>query len=287
MGRSSPVHTFASPLISKKIPMKRLIAITALFSAALNLFAQPVNDIATRTVVRDKPVLAWDVPNERDILWQKRIWRVIDVREKMNLPFTYPEAPFFEILTKAALNGELTLYSTETEDFTYPLTEADLDQILHRYDTIEVWPLEGQFPTLKVVANDIFYEDIKRFRIKEMWYFDSKNSRLSVRILGIAPMQDVYDENGNFKYEKPMFWVNYPGARELLARETVYVTGNEAARMTWEDLFEMRLFSSYIYKEGNVRNNRLKDLYSGVDLLLEADKIKQEIFNYEHDLWEY
>jgi gliding motility associated protien GldN len=81
--------------------------------------------------------------------------------------------------------------------------------------------------------------------------------------------------------------MHFPSAREVLARETVFNTGNEAARMTWEDLFEMRVFSSYIYKEGNVRDNRLQDLCSGVDLLLEADKIKQEIFNYEHDLWSY
>jgi gliding motility associated protien GldN len=152
---------------------------------------------------------------------------------------------------------------------------------------VEVWPDDLLAPELTVIRNEIYYEDIKRFRVKEMWYFDSKNSKLNVRILGIAPMQDVYDENGNFKYEIPMFWVNYPSARKLLARETVFVTGNEAARMTWEDLFEMRMFSSYIYKEGNVRDARLKDLYSGVDLLLEADKIKQEIFNYEHDLWQY
>jgi hypothetical protein len=79
--------------------------------------------------------------------------------------------------------------------------------------------------------------------------------------------------------------VHFPSAREVLARETVFAEGNEASRMTWEDLFEMRKFSSYIYKDGNVRDNRLQDLYTGVDLLLEAEKIDQEIFNYEHDLW--
>ena len=73
----------------------------------------------------------------------------------------------------------------------------------------------------------------------------------------------------------------------MLSRELVFTEGNEAARMTWEDLFEMRKFSSYITKDGNVRDNRLQDLYTGVDLLLEAEKINLEIFNYEHDIWSY
>lgn len=267
--------------------MKKITALAVLLSTAQYLFAQPAHDIAYRSLVREKPLLAWEIPDERDLLWQKSIWRIVDVREKMNHPFTYPPKPFFEILTRGALNGELTVYSIETEDFTYPITPRELDQILHRYDTIEVWSDNAPSPALAVVQNSIFYEDIKRFRIKEIWYFDSKTSRLNVRITGIAPMVEVYDENGNFRYEKPLFWVSYANARSMLSKETAYITGNEAARISWEDLFEMRLFSSYIAKEGNVRDNRLQDLYSGIDLLLEADKIKQEIFNYEHDFWQY
>ena len=67
----------------------------------------------------------------------------------------------------------------------------------------------------------------------------------------------------------------------------VFNPGNDGDLGTWEDLFERRFFSSYIYKESNVYNRRIQDYLQGVDILLEADKIKQEIFNYEHDLWSY
>jgi len=110
---------------------------------------------------------------------------------------------------------------------------------------------------------------------------------MQVRILGIAPLLDVLDDNGNFKYEKPMFWVYYPEARQVLAREKVFTYGNDAAPITWEGLMEMRFFSSYIFKESNVHDRRLSEYVQGVDLLMEADKIKQTIFNFEHDLWEY
>lgn len=266
--------------------MRKTAFIVALCSAAQTLFAQPLDDIAYREVVSNKTVLAYRIPNERDIFWQKRIWRVIDVREKMNLPFVYPDAPFFDLIVRAAAAGEINLYSAETDDFSIPLTDADLSAALVRRDTVAVW-LDESNMSYQVVETAFNYEEVKRFRVKEIWYFDSNTSELKVRILGIAPMREMYTENGDFIGETPMFWVHYPTAREALARELVFNEGNEAARTTWEDLFEMRHFSSYITKEGNVRDNRLQDLYSGVDLLLEADKIKQDIFNYEHDLWSY
>lgn len=266
--------------------MKKLSALVALIGAALNLCAQPLDDIAFRKVVAEKPTLAYEVPNERDIFWQKRVWRVLDVREKINLPFTYPDAPFFDILTNAAEAGELTLYSGEKDDFSTPLSTEELNATIFRRDTVTVWPDETNFE-LRIVETKVFYEDIKRFRIKEIWYFDSKTAQLKVRILGIAPMKEKYSENGDFLGESPLFWVHMPSARGVLARENVFMEGNEAARMTWEDLFEMRKFSSYVYKDGNVQDNRLQDLYTGIDLLLEAEKIDQEIFNYEHDLWSY
>ena len=258
----------------------------ALICATSIIYGQPLNDITFRNIVPEKKMLAWDMPNERDILWQKTIWRVIDVREKMNLPFNYPVAPFFDILVNAAEAGEVTLYGAEIDDFSAPLSQEDLHKILFKKDTLPIW-VDQDSMDYTLVEEGVFYEDIKRYRIKEIWYFDTKYSQLKVRILGIAPLQEIYGEDGYFRYEKPLFWLHYPTSREMLARETVFIESNEASRMTWEDLFEMRLFSSYISKEGNVRNNRLEDLYSGVDLLLESEKIKQEIFNYEHDLWEY
>lgn len=250
------------------------------------LFAQPLNDIAHREVLSERQLLLHTIPNERDIFWQKRIWRVVDVREKINLPFTYPEAPFFDMLVQAANEGQINLYSPMKDDFSIEMSNEEMNETLFRKDTVPIWESETEM-SLQIVQTEIFYEDIKRFRIKEMWYFDSHDSQLKVRILGIAPLQEVYGDDGYFRYEKPLFWVHYPTSREVLAREQVFVESNEAARMTWEDLFEMRKFSSYITKEGNVRNNRLEEMYSGVDLLLESDKIKQDIFNYEHDLWSY
>lgn len=248
---------------------------------------RPLDDITDKRLTSDKRLLPYDHIREADIFWEKRIWRVIDIREKMNLPFAYPERPFFSILMDAATGGEITVYSTEDDKFSSRLTPDEVASMGATIDTVITFDPETYEEQMQVVRNDINPEDVKRFRMKEVWFFDEETSTLQVRVLGIAPLIDKTDENGNFLYEKPMFWVYYPEAREILSREKVFNVGNDASPITWEDLVEMRFFSSYIYKESNVRDRRIQDYLTGVDLLLEADKIKQEIFNFEHDLWSY
>ncbi|MEY3367325.1 MAG: hypothetical protein RI973_480 [Bacteroidota bacterium] len=248
---------------------------------------KPLDDIVEKRTIAEKRVLPYDHMREADIFWEKRIWRVIDIREKMNHPFAYPERRFFSILMEAAANGEISVYSTVDDKFTSLLTPDEVASMGASTDTVYIMDPETYEEQISITQNELDHSSITRFRLKEVWFFDEESSRLQVRILGIAPMQDVQDENGNFKYEQPMFWVYYPQIREILARERVFNVGNDASPMTWEDLMENRQFSSYIYKESNVRDRRLIDYVSGVDLLLEADKIKQEIFNFEHDLWSY
>lgn len=248
---------------------------------------QPLDDIVEKRTTVEKRLLPYDFVREADIFWEKRIWRVVDIREKMNLPFAYPERPFIRILMDAAVNGEITVYNTDNDKFTSPLAAGEVASIGASVDTVITFDPQTYEEQIQVVRNDFNPDDVKRFRLKEVWFFDKETSTMQVRILGIAPLLDVLDDQGNFRYEKPMFWVYYPEAREILSREKVFNIGNDASPMTWEDLMEMRYFSSYVYKESNVRDRRLQDYLTGVDLLLEAEKIKQEIFNFEHDLWSY
>lgn len=267
--------------------MKQLLfIIITLFSS--NISAQPLDDIVDRKILKERKVLAYAPLREADLLWEKRVWRIIDVREKMNLPFAYPEEPLFGILAKAALEGEIDLFSAEDDKFSYLMSDEEVRKVFYSSDTIEVYNPETYDPEYRVIENVVNFENIKRFRVKEVWYFDENLGKLSVRILGIAPLIEVFDENDNFKFERPMFWVHYPECRHLFARHEVVNSMNDASLNSWEDLFEMRMFSSYIYKSSNIRNDRIMDYAGGgLDQLLEADKIKKEIFNFEHDLWSY
>jgi gliding motility associated protien GldN len=250
----------------------------------------PLDDVVEKKLVTEKRLLPYAPVREADIMWEKRIWRVVDIREKMNLPFGYSQRPLFQILKEAAENGDITIYSTEDDKFTQPLSLEQVMAIGGSVDTIMVPNPDSQDPydlVAKIVKNDINFEEVKRYRLKEIWYFDKQYSRLQVRILGIAPIIDVNNDDGSFRYEQPLFWVYYPDARKLLANEKVFNSGNDATPLSWEDMFEMRYFTSYIYKESNVFDQRIQDYMSGLDILLESDRIKREIFNFEHDLWSY
>lgn len=251
------------------------------------LVQPPLDDIVEPTSTASKRIIPYETLREADIFWKKRIWRIIDIREKMNLSFGYPERPFINILIEAAKADENPMRVFQDEKFQLQLDTNQLNNVLFRQDTIEITDPETYETKLQIIRNDINPEDIQRYRIKEIWFFDKESSTMQVRILGIAPVIPVKADNGDLIGERAMFWVYYPEARGYLGRERVFSPYNDASPMTWEDLLEMRFFSSYIYKESNVKDLRLQDEYTGRELLMQAERIKSEIFNFEHDLWSY
>ena len=251
-----------------------------------------VDDIVSKRLVVENTVLPYEPIREADIAWQKKVWRVLDTREKMNLPFRYPEKPLFNVFREMIENGDITVF--EDEKFTTALTPEEVEKSLNRVDTSVIFDYDTYEEKVQVVKSEISWEDINRFRVKEIWFFDEESSRLRVRILGIAPERDVYDdETQEFKYSLPLFWIDYPEARSLLSKHRIFNENNDMAPMTWAALFESRFFSSVIYKSSNVLDLRVKDMFdaskenSNIDILLESKKIKAELFNFEHDFWTY
>lgn len=283
------------------MPAVRLWACTAcFFLGACLAYAQPpdpapseasgdfLDDFTTRAVIDERPTLSYAPVRESDILWETRIWRILDVREKMNLPFAYPEAPLAQILGEAALAGSLAVYDPEDDRFGRSLDQTALRDQLFRTDTLYVTDVETGEETVKIVRQAPDWNAVKRFRLKEAWFFDTRTGALRFRILGIAPLINVTNSEGDFLYERPLFWVHYPSARPLLARQKAYLHSNNlAATTTWEDLFEMRYFAATVYKENNVYDRRIQDYLAGVDALFEADRINDALFNREHDVWSW
>ena len=267
--------------------MIRLLTLSALLLCADFLTAQPLNDIVPRKTQLEKRVLQPQFLREADVFWSKRVWRVIDVREKQNLPFVYPQAPLYELLKTAIERNQLDAYATSDADFIDPLRGEALSRLFGTVDTVPIFDPNDYSESLRIVENEFGYEDIQRFRLEEVWFIDRRTSTLQVRILAISPLRDKKDDNGNFLYELPMFRVYFPDARALLARVPVFVPGNDSAAYSWDDLFQQRRFSSYVYKGSNIRDERLGDVYSGRDLLREAQQLETAIFNREQDLWSY
>ena len=129
---------------------------------------------------------------------------------------------------------------------------------------------------------------ISAYNIKEDWFFDKQRSVLDVRIIGMCPVQEVFDgQTGDYKGEKPLFWIYFPEARHIFANEVVFNRYSDSEKRTLEDIFWKRSFSSYIYKTSNVYDRQLNEYKSNLDLLLESKNIKEVVFNMEQDFWEY
>jgi gliding motility associated protien GldN len=252
---------------------------------ASNLNDIPRDGIYNKSTVASKQMLTYDHLREADVFWEKRIWRIIDVREKMNKHFTFPDAPFIKVLLDAATNGDISVYSAMDDKFSYKLASEEAANIGVTVDTIIVFDPLTLKEEEKIVRNELNWEDVKRFRVKEVWYMDKETSTMKVRILGIAPLIEVNDATDNFRYEQPLFWLYYPELRTVLNNEEVVNPMNDANPMSWDNIFEMRYFSSYVYKESNVQDRRLQDYKTGLDILLEAKKVEAAIFEFEEDIW--
>jgi gliding motility associated protien GldN len=260
--------------------------------------AQIVNGAYKQNDIYEKKPMPLVPVREADVFWQKTLWRVIDLREKMNIPLYYPTIPIADrsnlisLLLKGIESGQITPYDAQADDdFKIPMSFA---QVKARFGaearTEQKIDFETGEPISVTVQGEIRPTEIKQYMLKEQWYFDKQTSTLNVRILGICPIREYMregDTSGQPQRQK-VFWIYYPEARPLLATNVVQNPYNEARQQSFDDLFIKRMFNSYIVQESNIYNNReISSYLVGKDAMLESKRIEDEIFNYEQDLWEY
>ncbi len=243
--------------------------------------------------------LRWD-----DALFAEKVWRELDLREKMNQTFRYDATDdngsqmFISMLLKAVNSGQVTAFADDR--FTTPMTTQEIQQITSgKADTVPQYDVKDINKIIGYVVTRASFDpkSVMKLRIKEEWVFDREASRMFVRILGIAPLKTEYFQEGTGQSSgkergvSALFWVYYPDLRPTLAKYEVYNPKNMGqSRMTWEELFESRMFSSYITKStmDNPSNRNIRQYIKDPILaLLEGDNIKEKIFNYEQDLWSY
>lgn len=265
-----------------------------------------VDGIVRKQHIKAKKPLMPAYVREANVLWSKTVWRIIDLRQKQNLYLYYPTQDIDErkslarVLFDAVVDGEVTAYNPNSDnEFSTPMQpyeafgrirKADYpDQDYEPDSVVTTNPETGKEEVHYVVqtkADD--FTGIRQIKVKEVWFFDKRYGRMDVRILGLCPVSFM-ERQANQYVPFDLFWVYYPEAAGVLAHQEAYSYHNDAQRVSLRDKLETRQFDSYIFRESNVYNNRVITAITnlGIDQNMEAQRIQADIFQHEHDMWEY
>ncbi|WP_121924503.1 gliding motility protein GldN [Flavobacterium weaverense] len=250
----------------------------------------------------DKP-LAYGYVEDRDVLMGKTVWEIIDLSERINFALYFPidaanigpdRRSLYDVLTKAMKNGEITEVYTDSY-FNTKKSLQDIEGSLSRIDTTDAGREQinagKRVSEEYVLRQDLTAADVTQYKIKGYWYFDKRQSELKYRLLGICPVTpDVYSMNSEEKDYIELFWVFFPAARDVLHTAKAFNDKNSAMPISFDQILNSRRFNSVIYKEENVYGDRSIDEYmkdNAQNQLLESERVKDKIRNFESDMWNY
>jgi gliding motility associated protien GldN len=294
----------------KKITAALLILAATLPAVAQGTDATKLADQATwsgldlvykKEHIFNKKPIPYPAVREADIMWSKVVWRIIDLREKINQPLYFPTKAIgdrmnlIELLLQSIREGGLQAYAAPLDDPNEFKELISYDQIMENFDaqdrSIGVLNVETGLTDTTQIKGEMRTDEVLQVMVKEMWFFDRKRSVLDVRIIGICPIRvffEAEDVNKENLQRKKLFWVKYPEARPFLAQKEVFNVFNDSEMRSFDEIFYKRFFNGFIVQESNVYNNRIVADYAlGVESLQEAERIENLIFQFEHDLWEY
>ena len=267
-------------------------------------FPEEIGLKSTDQIIADneKP-LEYGYVDDRDILMGKMTWEIIDLSERINFPLYFPvdtanigsnRRSLYDVLTKAIRNGDITDVFSDSY-FNTKKTYKDIKASLTRIDTTDAGREQinaGQKISPEyIIKQDLTAQDVSQYKIKGYWYFDKRQSELKYRLLGICPVTpDVFTMNSDEKDYIELFWVFFPAARDILNEAKTFNDRNSAMSISFDQILNSRRFNGVIYQEENVYGDRsiasyMKD--NAQNQLLESERVKEKIRNFESDMWNY
>jgi len=284
-----------------------VFTVSGVFAQANILNAKSPDQIGVRTAAQkavdnDKP-LEYGYVDDRDVLFSKMTWERIILDERVNFPLYYPidtnnigsnRRSLYDVLMKNIKSGKIkNIY--DDSYFTTKRTLKDIEASLSKVDTTELGIEQinagEQLSAEYINKRDLNTADIVEYRIKGLWYFDKRQAELKYRLLGIAPVApDVNFIDSENPDLVELFWIFFPDSREVLHEAKAFNDENSSVPFSFDHILNSRRFNGFIYKEENVQGDRKINEYvseNALMQLLESERIKDKIRDFELDMWTY
>ena len=244
-----------------------------------------LSNFYTRVMSSTRKAIPYPHLRQSDVIWETCIWRTIDFREKFNQFFYFPKGEdslnnnqgrinLAYLIYRNAANGEFEIF--DDDELKIPVDWDIMYRKLNKADS---------------TTTDPVYDDYYKIHIKEYWYIDKQDTRMKVRIVALALVDENCKEiDGEMECNPTTrFWIpmNDMRVRNLFARTNAYDFYNNNAERSYDEVFISRYFDSFVTRETNVFNREIHDYLTGEDALLEAQTIEERIFDIESDMWEY
>lgn len=287
-----------------------VVAVNGLFAQANILNAKIPEEIGMKTeeqllLDNDEP-LEYGYVDDRDRLYSKMTWEKVVLDERVNFPLYYPvdtnnigpdRRSLFHVLWSAVKSGDIPKVYADSY-FSRERTPEELATSMKKIDTMDIgfdqFNADGFVDEEYILRRNIEAYDIKAYLVKGLWYFDKRQGEMKYRLLAIgpaAPDVNFIDSEDDANSEPiPLFWVFYPEARGLLHEAKAFNDKNSAMPISFDHILNSRRFNGYMYKEENVYGDReVKDYVRDNSLmqLLESQRIKDKIRDFEQDMWNY
>jgi gliding motility associated protien GldN len=247
--------------------------------------------------------------HESDIMFKKTIWESIDLREKQNKPFMAVNNEITKFIFEAVKAGLLTPYKTDSvitklsvEEFIANISASGnkmtADEIAAEKKRIQddafLTKAEKQTQIAALTsgggAQEFSPSTFTTMELKEDVIFDKERSRLYFDIQALTIILPA-DKNGDAGVDKPVASFRYKDLQRIFKNNpnAIYFNAqNNAAHKNLSDAFDLRLFSGRIVKISNPNDEFLVTTYDGDRKgLLAADWIRQQLMEFEHNLWEF
>jgi len=296
------------------IKLRSFLIVIISFLGSVTSFAQPnllnaktpsqigIKSAAQLDSDNDKP-LEYGYVDDRDVLMGKTVWEIIDLSERINFPLYFPidavnigsdRRSLYDVLTKNIRNGKITEVYSDSY-FNTKKSYKDIESSLTKIDTTDPGkeqknaglPISPEY----ILKRDLTAQDVTQYKIKGYWYFDNRQAELKYRLLAICPVTpDIYTMNSDDKDYIELFWVFFPAARNILHEAKSFNDKNSSMPISFDQILNSRRFNSVIYQEENVYGDRTIASYmkdNAQKQLLESERVKEKVRNFEENMWNY